>query len=551
MSKALSWYSPAWNLGKACCLVGALVGCSIFNPHIDLPNPPPRYQDMYFAGDLPRAIDDANGLRAAYYGAVGDQAKLRNGLALTLIPLSAVALFYGITSPSSRGTKDFITGAVVGGGAAYGLGTLFLSDSKQAVYLAGSRALGCAVMAMRPYLIHDSQFTTMTTQVANLGVAIDQVRSDIAAIEALVGSGSTTTDVTAQLSAAREQLRRAESTRQGGLLLIGRIRSASIVLDTAVANIRDKVSEQILTTEPNLQAVMAVNSGLRQLGGQIMSGQLSALVPGGAKAVDGQMQSYSSGTPFDVARSRLNHDLEILIGAAAPVAFEVEITAAMERVAGDPLACEPANAVHRIEITPPAETVALGPSQKYQITVLGGTGIPRASVGGAYPEDVDAQLKLQNGAYVVEVAVVAKPHPGQRLLVIADASGRDQKVVTLDIGGADAVTKMGGGANTRTRTDLRPGAGSGIGTTKPPAVATDPLSDTLQAPAKLDPAEIKEIQAKLGLKPDRQTGLLDADTVQTVVAWQRLCALSPTNGILTQAQAKHIRQIGPEPCPRT
>src|SRR5438128_669311 len=92
-------------LAGATLLAGlTLTGCSLWNPHVtaDMPRPQARFGTIEFAGNAAEAIDYANSWRTAYYDAVGDQAKLRNGMALVAIPAAATALYFGITGDSTR-----------------------------------------------------------------------------------------------------------------------------------------------------------------------------------------------------------------------------------------------------------------------------------------------------------------------------------------------------------------------------------------------------------------------------------------------------------------
>ena len=63
-----------------------LPGCALLNPHLTVPRA--STETMVFAGELGDAISEANQLRTAYHDAVGTTSLARNGLALTLIPLS-------------------------------------------------------------------------------------------------------------------------------------------------------------------------------------------------------------------------------------------------------------------------------------------------------------------------------------------------------------------------------------------------------------------------------------------------------------------------------
>ena len=156
---------PIWVLMVA--LIAS--ACSIMNPHVRPTQRHPwqdtaRYSGAYqdrtdsqsdheLAGGMSEAISYANSMREAYYNAVGKQSSLRSGLAATLIPISATALFLGITD---TGSGNAILGLALGGAGLYGLGTFLDNPSLQYIYLMGSQAVGCAILSMRPFLIDRS-----------------------------------------------------------------------------------------------------------------------------------------------------------------------------------------------------------------------------------------------------------------------------------------------------------------------------------------------------------------------------------------------------------
>ena len=83
------------------CLAVATSGCSLLNPYVRAPEldaggPSAAGLPASSAsqnGALVNAVTAAAAQRTAYYNAVGDRAKLRNGLPVVLIPLSAFALY--------------------------------------------------------------------------------------------------------------------------------------------------------------------------------------------------------------------------------------------------------------------------------------------------------------------------------------------------------------------------------------------------------------------------------------------------------------------------
>src|SRR5687767_11403121 len=103
--------------GKIAAVVIAanLAGCSVFNPHVrpsGAENTKMLPAGVPFAGGMSEAVDYADKWRWEYYDAVGNDSEFRNAIALSLIPIGAAALFFGVTGIS---TTDVIAGLGIGG----------------------------------------------------------------------------------------------------------------------------------------------------------------------------------------------------------------------------------------------------------------------------------------------------------------------------------------------------------------------------------------------------------------------------------------------------
>lgn len=137
-----------------------------------------------FHGDLPKSICRVNVLRVRYLEGVVDDAQLKNLLGLGLIAASAYGIYKGITS-SGDGTQRMLARLGIGAGAAYAYGENFISEPRQRTYLAGSDALGCAVLASTAYLYTTAEFGTEgdATNVASLQGALAATIDATAALD--------------------------------------------------------------------------------------------------------------------------------------------------------------------------------------------------------------------------------------------------------------------------------------------------------------------------------------------------------------------------------
>lgn len=167
------------RLSVTCLLV--LQGCTPLSPQI-------------FSDDMLKA-DESSDLKVTvveakagamqamhrYTAAVQELSGLTPKIGAGLIGLSALALLKSISH--SSGTD--IAGVGVVGSAAYLYGSTMVSKPRQAIYLAGSRALACAVAASAPYDVsEDEQFdlqdelAEMTLQSSKLQLTLSR-HSDV------------------------------------------------------------------------------------------------------------------------------------------------------------------------------------------------------------------------------------------------------------------------------------------------------------------------------------------------------------------------------------
>ena len=145
----------------------ALSGCSLLNPHVTWERPPEGQSVT-----LQSAIDYANRAKVAYKEATGDQAMLTSGLGLGLIPLSAAALGLGITGANG----DAITALGLTGAAGYSGATWLSSKPRQLVYIAGIKAMTCAVDAMIPLNLPPQDQTGLKNDLTTLNGVIADVQ---------------------------------------------------------------------------------------------------------------------------------------------------------------------------------------------------------------------------------------------------------------------------------------------------------------------------------------------------------------------------------------
>jgi len=113
------------------------------------------------------AVQMATALQGQYAQAVVEHGAVQPGLGTALIGLGAAGLFKSVTG----GNPTDIAGAGVLGSAGYLWGSNFASQPRQKVYLAGIRALNCAIQATRPWAMSDDDAQQMSSDLRSASEA--------------------------------------------------------------------------------------------------------------------------------------------------------------------------------------------------------------------------------------------------------------------------------------------------------------------------------------------------------------------------------------------
>ncbi|KPF58001.1 hypothetical protein D621_07135 [beta proteobacterium AAP51] len=133
-------------------VLGALGGCStltpqVFSPYFDDLPAQAQSRQTHRAPTLHEAMAEAQQLQFRYINAARQLSEVNAGSSAALLGLSALAVFKGITNPT---TRDLAGLGILASGT-YAYGTTMVSRPRQALYLAGADALACALTASQPY----------------------------------------------------------------------------------------------------------------------------------------------------------------------------------------------------------------------------------------------------------------------------------------------------------------------------------------------------------------------------------------------------------------
>ena len=449
-----------------------LVGCaSWLNPHVSpsmkpenlAPSEGDSSKDAQFAGNLAKAIDYANAWRTTYYDAVGEQSKLKNAVSLTLIPMSALALFFGITSDSRAG-KNAITALAIGGASLFVAGNLLHNVDYQQVYLAGSQAMGCAILAARPLLVEKHRFEefenalkainegiddkvdpgTKIGSIADVENKMDKVQWNVDRVRNASPNEPLLNEAEDQLKLAAKVVSKAKTAVTKGRAFKGRVTRSSITLTQVVHNIRDAVSVEIAKREPTLQSVASQVAGLGNFAtgfGQISQAQAlkpKFLPPPPPPSVP----RPTAAPPPEVVM--LNTAMEDLHKATETLAGNVNIVAAVNNEADEASQavtaieqCEVAEIPGTFRVSPQVAEIELKLGESYEFSVSGGTGIPAANALGkaAASLNIDGP-KVAGNAFAFTVRAKTKEdggNPGEAMVEFADTTNVNRATVKVKI----------------------------------------------------------------------------------------------------------------------
>lgn len=433
-------------------------GCALFDPHIRLKDNDVADVDYSaFSGNLPQAIERAGKLRGKYLKAVSDHSLLRSVAGLSMIPLSASALYLGFASSANA---ELASGLGLGAAGIYGASNYLHSSPRQLVYINGAAALTCAVKATRPVLVKSDDYSKLENGLTAISTGVNRVNSAIVAVNAAIKNQSHPTSLsrtaTLQVTQAKALLVQAQDVRARGTAYKRNIDTAGLSLNSAVDAIQAEVSRQVLKTEPDLASVMTIAGSLGQWAGTF--GSVPAIVPqtssaGGTAQASGKSvgaQSESE-TPDD---TELRNGINKLAEATSETVEATSSVADIVNAIGDAdqqLAgldqCEVGAADTGFSISPDVASQTLNAGSSTMFIITDDTGIPQ-SVRLLGPADKKATLSTEvlGGGLVATVTATSDAPSSLYQLHVSDSTGKNKRTISIQVqpkadGGTDREEK--------------------------------------------------------------------------------------------------------------
>lgn len=558
-------------------------GCSLIDPYVratevDALDGPTAAglpaENLARNSALSKSIVATAAQRKAYYDAVSDRAKLRNGLPLLLVPIGAMALYKGVASDGGESTRKLLLKEGLVGATAFGLGGYYTSTAREQIYLAGAKALSCSIYAMTPYSLpmridERLSITELEHDFVAAG-AVESAATDVRAIKNATPPNQVTvhsqlqaflTRSDASLAAARLAYQQAATTQSS-------IESAAATLRAATENVISEVNVQLSTLEPDLSAILTLVESL--------PANAQRLVPGGKfsrAAAPGDVKPPAIGVAGDansVAIETLRQRVVQLDVRTASLQFALDMVAQRIKTVPPLSSCQAVSQQGEISVSP-AGTVRIAPGETRQIVIRSSAGIPSVEWTGVVHPDIAltktlagetilAQVNYKAAiAGITEVTLEAATRTSKKQIQIelaAPAAPASAASAAEPAASAPPTTTVPGtpepiaSATDKKVTAKKPlvkadaaSAPTGAASSPPtPAVTATDISAPRNAFEKslLQGERLKAYQLKLKVKP---TGVFDVATRAAIRKWtedRQFPVVPAGEGTLSEASGKEI-----------
>ncbi len=425
------------KVGITALVAFSLGGCAAINPHVRIEAP---NTDMSLTSGY-RFADEAI---KQYRQAIRDQASLRAATGLTLIPISAGALRYGILGDHTRA----ITNLGTAGAAIYGTSSWFSNNSRSGIYAAGIKGMSCVKDAMAPYLSVENEKEDLKAGINAIIPAITKTYEGISTVEVQINvlrelptpsmriQGAIASAET-EVNSAKASINSAKSTHEAGKKLMSVLNQAGPAMHSAVDRVAAEVDVFLSGTLPDLTALSSVISGLAKIGDNIVGAPISAAVINQGEQSNKKNQLQATMNEAQEKENTLLNPLKNALKTLIKneIALETEKTKVASIVNNfDPTppvsvlksSCnlEQNDLVKELSVTPvdPVLTTHGVSIQTYR-TVKGGSG--QYLIQALYPGDNVPQVsQAQSFGAVFTVNVLDTTEPGKYPVLIQDTAGK-------------------------------------------------------------------------------------------------------------------------------
>lgn len=410
------------------------------------------------------AINLADGYRRAYLRRVSRTRGVRDAIGYTIIPLTTLALYYGVSDTAAYSQRIRRLGASAAG--LYAMGQWGLPSSREAALLDGARAMTCAVVHMAPRILPKSEIEALKTAVEALPGQIDALRGQMRTI----GVSGATISNRVEAEAA---LIDAEAALIEGRKLLDELRTSGIQLAARVRLIDIEVQRRYLTDSPSLDSLVSLATSL--------PGIATAF---GVERVQQEKPEDVPAEALDVAaRKPVPHpiDLTALKASTSAVRSQLHRAGTLTAAAAQVGECQVGSGA-KFVASPDDTRATIKVGASYTVVVTDPVAHPSARLSGGQTDALELKpIELTGNPReyrIVVQAAKATTEGGLPVLAIRSASGLQGIDVSIQVK-ADVPTP-----NTKNNTSV---AGTG---------------HSLDRELAHEPAVVLALQCLIGTKPD-------------------------------------------------
>jgi len=392
-----------------------------------------------------------------YLHAGSNPSTVRNGIALAVLPASAVAAFYGLTG---HGSSDRITRLTLGAATAYGMGTFVAGKGKQGVYFEGAHAMSCVQLGLVPTLIEKKE----VSEVWDARIALDKALRQIDSLQLdLSAEGAQTVVFGRSMS---------ETARR----YVAFVDATPLRVRARVTAIAIEVNKLLLQNEPNLESLMSLAGSLDEIAGALRVAPLKPITSTSAHALDSPELNNAS---VMTALAEIHTQSQFIYARTVDLADRQSAVAAIDN-------CGVASGQAALKVSPSnsAMTVAAGASLEF--VVEDSTGFPSADTNSDAIEVLP--IVVRGSQLVLKVNGKKKTGVEGAVVSIHSASGKSIHTVTIVVTAPAVADNLAGG--------------QGAGPTPVSSVGSGPAApkNDLEKELFVDRENILKLQCVVGLK---------------------------------------------------
>lgn len=454
-------HPPARLAGCALAAALLLAGCA--SPYVRLS------PDSDALAVQPQVLADAIGAARAkqreYHDQVINLGESERALSNSLLGLGTLIVGLGVAKvhPSA------IAGAVLGTGAVYTFGTFNTDKRRAQVYVAGMKALDCAVDAVTPLVLSPTQEARLVDERAALAPAIAKTATAIGEAEQWAARARATSPTKFKdgldamqlaLPAAQAAVDKAADAEALAGQRLDKPQQLAADLRGAVRAIDRAVLNDIRGTEPAVQAVPGILAGLQ---GNASLFSLASLAPG-LVAASAAATKAGKDAPHDgiVAKAAgdekpedaiARRDQALLMGLTDALGTlrsrTVQLASQADRLSRAALmtapqavstavkACQVDGVLKPISVAPSSITLVAKAAGTHSVLVDGGNGEFSAQFLQSPTPGLSA-LRPPRSKGVVNIVATDQTVAGSYQLVIEDTTQQTRQIVTVVVGAATA-----------------------------------------------------------------------------------------------------------------